>query len=223
MRSVSQERERQPGSGSNCGAATLDRFTVLPNCLSDLSLFFPLAHFRMQDLSSLTRDEAALPEVEVRGPHHRTTSPSVQFSRSVMSDSATPWTAARQASLSITNSQGLLKLMSLESVMPSNHLILCRPLLLIFLFNSAATLFIPRKALGSTVSQSPGALARHLPRPPFPHTPHSTCHVLHQTCLKLAGNQSLPRGQATGCFSSLARGGGCGAGGIFKQFTIDIC
>ena len=39
-------------------------------------------------------------------------------------------TAARQASLSITNSRGLLKLMSIESVMPSNHLILCRPLLL---------------------------------------------------------------------------------------------
>ena len=54
----------------------------------------------------------------------------VQFSRSVMSDSATPWTAARQASLSITNSWNLLKLMSIESVMPSNHLILCRPLLL---------------------------------------------------------------------------------------------
>ena len=52
------------------------------------------------------------------------------FSRSVMSDSATPWTAARQASLSITNSQSLLKLMAIESVMPSNHFILCRPLLL---------------------------------------------------------------------------------------------
>ena len=55
---------------------------------------------------------------------------SVQFSRSVMSDSATPWTAARQASLSITSSQNLLKLMSIESVMPSNHLLLCCPLLL---------------------------------------------------------------------------------------------
>ena len=45
---------------------------------------------------------------------------------------ATPWTAARQASLSITNSQSLLKLMSIESVMSSNHLIiLCRPLLLL--------------------------------------------------------------------------------------------
>ena len=42
---------------------------------------------------------------------------------------ATPWTAARQASLSITNSQSLLKLMSSMSLMPSNHLILCRPLL----------------------------------------------------------------------------------------------
>ena len=40
----------------------------------------------------------------------------------------TPWTAARQASLSITNSWGLLKLMSIELVMPSSHLILCRPL-----------------------------------------------------------------------------------------------
>ena len=43
---------------------------------------------------------------------------------------ATPWTAARQASLSITNSQSLLKLMSIESMMPFNHLILCHPLLL---------------------------------------------------------------------------------------------
>ena len=43
---------------------------------------------------------------------------------------ATPWTAARQASLSITNSQSLLKLMAIEFVMPSNHLILCHPLLL---------------------------------------------------------------------------------------------
>ena len=44
---------------------------------------------------------------------------------------ASPWTAARQASLSITNSWGLLKLMSIESMMPSNHLIVCRPLLLL--------------------------------------------------------------------------------------------
>ena len=61
--------------------------------------------------------------------------PSVQFS-SVQSLSrvglfVTPWTAARQVSLSITSTQSLLKLMSIESVMPSSHLILCRPLLLL--------------------------------------------------------------------------------------------
>jgi len=60
---------------------------------------------------------------------------SVQFS-SVQSLSrvwlfVTPWTAAHQASLSIINSWSLLKLMSIKSVMPSNHLILCRPLLLL--------------------------------------------------------------------------------------------
>ena len=44
---------------------------------------------------------------------------------------ATPWTAARQASLSITNSQTMLKLMSIKSMMSHNHLILCRPLLLL--------------------------------------------------------------------------------------------
>ena len=44
---------------------------------------------------------------------------------------ATQWTAARQASLSITNSRSLFRLMSIESVMPSHHLILCRPLLLL--------------------------------------------------------------------------------------------
>ena len=62
---------------------------------------------------------------------------------------ATPWTAARQASLSITNSQSLHRLVSIELVMPSNHLILCRPLLLlpsifpsISLFSSESVLCI---------------------------------------------------------------------------------
>ena len=49
---------------------------------------------------------------------------------------ATPWTVARQASLSITNSQSLLKPMSIQSVMPFNHLVLCRPLLLPSIFPS---------------------------------------------------------------------------------------
>ena len=61
----------------------------------------------------------------------------------------TPWTAAHQVSLSITNSRSLLKLMSIESVMPSNHLILCLPLLLmpsifpnIWVFSSESVLHI---------------------------------------------------------------------------------
>ena len=56
---------------------------------------------------------------------------SVQVSHSVISDSVTPWTAAHQASLYITNSWSLPKLTCMESVMPSNHLILCHPLLLL--------------------------------------------------------------------------------------------
>ena len=56
---------------------------------------------------------------------------SIQFNCSVVSDSATPWTAACQASLPITNSQSSLRLTSIESVMPSSQLILCHPLLLL--------------------------------------------------------------------------------------------
>ena len=55
---------------------------------------------------------------------------SLQFQLSIMSNSAIPWIAACQPSLSITSSQSLLKLMCIESVMLSNHLILCCPLLL---------------------------------------------------------------------------------------------
>ena len=61
---------------------------------------------------------------------------SVQFSCSVFWLFATPWTAAHQASLSTTNSRSLLKLMSIESVMPSNHLIVCHLLFLPSIFPS---------------------------------------------------------------------------------------
>ena len=60
---------------------------------------------------------------------------------------ATPWTAACQASLSITNSQGLIKHMSIESVMPSNHLILCHPLLLLPSIFSSIRVFSNESAL----------------------------------------------------------------------------
>ena len=59
----------------------------------------------------------------------------------------TPWTAARQASLSITNSQSLFKLMSIESVMPSNHLLLCHPLLLLPLIFPSIRVFSNKSVL----------------------------------------------------------------------------
>ena len=71
----------------------------------------------------------------------------VQFSRSVVSNSATPWTEACQTSLSITNSWSLLKLMSIESVMSYNHLILCRPLLLLHSIFPSIRVFSNESAL----------------------------------------------------------------------------
>ena len=74
---------------------------------------------------------------------------------------ATPWTAARQASLSITNSQSLLKLMSIEVLMSPNHLILCRPLLLppsifpsIRVFSNEPVLPISGQSIGASASAS---------------------------------------------------------------------
>ena len=75
------------------------------------------------------RKGAEVMRVLSRQEHVRTKISSVQ-SLSCVRLFATPWTAARQASLSIANSQSLLKLMSVELVMPSNNLILCCPLLL---------------------------------------------------------------------------------------------
>ena len=97
--------------------------------------------------------------VQLLHPHITTgkTISSVQFSRSVVSDFATPWTAAHQASLSRTNSQSLLKFMSIESVMPSCHLIFCHPLLLPSVFPSIR--FFPMSQLFPSGSQSIGASA----------------------------------------------------------------
>ena len=86
--------------------------TVFPAPLNKEIIFSPL-HI----LASFVKDKMSIS--------------SVQFSLSVMFDSATPWIAARQAFLSITNSRSSLRLTSIESVMPSSHLILCRPLLLL--------------------------------------------------------------------------------------------
>ena len=72
---------------------------------------------------------------------------SVQFCRSVVSDSVTPLNATCQASLSITNSWNLPKLMSVDLVMPSNHLILCRPLLLLPPISPSIRVFSNESAL----------------------------------------------------------------------------
>ena len=78
---------------------------------------------------------------------------------------AAPWTAARQASLSITNSQSLLKLISIESMMPSNHLIFCRPLLLLpSIFPSISSVQFSR----SVVSDSLRPHELQHARPPCP-------------------------------------------------------
>ena len=82
----------------------------------------------------------------------------------------TPWTEARQASLSITNSQSLLKLMSIELVMPSNHLILCHPFLLppsilpsIRVFSNESALCITWLKYWGLVSVLPMSLQGWLP------------------------------------------------------------
>ena len=86
-----------------------------------------------------------------------------------MSNSATPWIAACQAFLSITNSQSLLKFMSIESVMPSNHLILCCPLLLlspippsIKVFSNKSTLRMRWGGQSTGVSASVSVLPRYI-------------------------------------------------------------
>ena len=83
----------------------------------------------------------------------------VQFSRSVVSDSATPWTVASQASLSIINSRSLLKLMPIESGMPSNHLILCHPFLLLPSVFPNIRVFFPSSQFFTSGSQSIGVSA----------------------------------------------------------------
>ena len=74
---------------------------------------------------------------------------------SVVSDSVTPWIAARQASLAITNSQSLLKLMPIKLVMPSSHLVFCHPLLLLLPILPASGSF-PMSQLFTSGGQSTG-------------------------------------------------------------------
>ena len=82
---------------------------------------------------------------------------------------ATPWTAARQASLSITNSQSLLKLMSVESVVPSNHVILRCPLLLLHsVFPKGKLYNIPERHRKWEKLRSVARCLQHWPQSIFP-------------------------------------------------------
>ena len=92
---------------------------------------------------------------------------SVQFSHSVVSDSAIPWTTAHQASPSITNFWSLPKLVSIELMMPSNDLILCRPLLLPLLIIPSIRVFsmsqfFPSGGQGIGVSASASGLPMNI-------------------------------------------------------------
>ena len=82
---------------------------------------------------------------------------SVQFSHSRCPIFSTPWTVACQASMFITNSRSLLKLMSIESVMPSNHLILCHPFFCLQDFPASGS--FPVSQFFSSGGQSTGASA----------------------------------------------------------------
>ena len=126
-------RPRGEGTGGERGGVLLTAPRGSPGSLLDRRLRHPRGegtggeHGR--SFSQLSEDHQG---VSLRSSQRERWDPRESlFSRWVVSDSATPWTAARQASLSITNSQSLLKLVSIESVMPSNHLILCLPLLLL--------------------------------------------------------------------------------------------
>ena len=92
-------------------------------------------------VSPVKHISGALPASAFLNSSKQTGGSPVQFSHSVVSDSETPWTAAHQASLSITNPWSLLKLMSIELVILSKHLILCRPLLLSSIFSSISVFF----------------------------------------------------------------------------------
>ena len=100
-------------------------------CTKPVELWSPLA-MKLFALSYFTRLRITLLIPGKGAPSSgRPSGQSVPFLSVAHHVFATPWTAAHQASLSITNSQSLLRLMSIEPMMPSNHLILCRPLLLL--------------------------------------------------------------------------------------------
>ena len=109
----------------------------------------------------IDQEVSAMPHLTTRWCHNPVSL--LGFSPRSYPTSATSWTAARQASLSITVSQSLLKLMSIESVMPSNQLILCRPLLLLPSILPSIKVFPNVVNLFASSGQTVGASASVLP------------------------------------------------------------
>ena len=125
-----------PGVGSNsCPLSQWCHTTILSSVIpfsSYLQSFPASGSFLISQLFASGR-QSIRASASASSPSNE----SVQFNLSGVRLFATPWIAARQASLSITNSRNLFKLMFIELVMPSNHLIVCRPLLLLpFIFPS---------------------------------------------------------------------------------------
>ena len=133
---------------------------------------------------------------------------SVRFSCSVVSDSLQLWIAARQASLSFTNSRSLLKLMSIESVMPSNRLIFCRPLLLLPSIFPSIRVFSNESTLQHLASggQSIGASASVLPmniQDSFPLGLTVLISVLSNVLSRVFSNTTVQKHQFFGAELSL--------------------
>ena len=114
------------GNGGNCHFIFWgSKITADGDCSNEIKRHLFLGRKVMTNLDSILKSRDITLPAKVR------LISSVQFSRSVAWLFATPWVAARQATLSIIISQSSLKLTSIESVMPSSHLILCHPLLLL--------------------------------------------------------------------------------------------
>ena len=113
------------GNGGNCHFIFWgSKITADGDCSHEIKRHLFLGKKVMTNLDSILKSRDITLPAKVR------LISAVQFSRSVVWLFATPWVAARQATLSIIISQSSLKLTSIESVMPSSHLILCHPLLL---------------------------------------------------------------------------------------------
>ena len=130
---------------------------VVPCCAVVSSLAYPASTEKQNEQTCILERSLWTVENELAGAGL------FQYSHSVVSDPVIPWNAARQSSLSLTNSQGLLKLMSIELVRPSNHLILSSPSLPAFNLSQHQGLFKWVSSLHQVTKVSVSASASVLP------------------------------------------------------------